>query len=201
MTPAQPIQIFIPDAGPIISLAIADELDLLLRVADDVRLIITDHVIWEVTRRDDLPDAHRIRAFLEANVKRVEVMETSVGVLARNTMQSAEGEETIKRMKNLGELSISSAMIDMRRRAPGPATLVLIEDEWFGSHASREGNAHLISTSAWLDGLEQIGVIDSAAKVRRKIHEGRSNFRVEFRVDDPAPKIVGGTEWRSKFKP
>ena len=59
MTPAQPIQIFIPDAGPLISLAIADELDLLLRVADDVRLIITDHVIWEVTRRDDLPDTHR----------------------------------------------------------------------------------------------------------------------------------------------
>jgi len=194
MMPAKPIQIFIPDAGPLISLATADELDLLLRVAVDVRLIITDHGIWEVTRRDDLPDTHRIKAFLEANAKRVEVMETSVGAMARNTMQSADGKETIRRMKNLGELSISSAMIDMRYRAPGLATFVLIEAEWFGSHASREGNAHLISTSAWLDGLEQIGVISSASNVRRKIHEGRSNFRVKYRVDDPAPnpKMEGG---------
>jgi hypothetical protein len=201
MSTAQPIQIFIPDAGPLISLAIADELDLLLRVADDVRLIITDHVQWEVTRRDDLPDTARIKAFLEANAPRIEVMKTTVGTMAKNTLQAADGAESIRRMKNLGELSISSAMIDLRRRAPGPPTLVLIEDEWFGSHASREGNAHLLSTSAWLDGLEQLGVIPSAADVRRRIQEGRTNFRAEFHTDSSAPKVEDGTEWRSRFKP
>lgn len=200
MPPKQPIQIFIPDAGPLISLAIADELDLLLRVADDVRLIVTDHVHWEVTRREDLPDTERIKAFLKANASRIEIMETSIGLMAKTAAKAVDGEETLKRMRNLGELSISSAMIDMRHRTPGPATLVLIEDEWFGNHAAREGNAHLLSTSAWLDGLEQIGVIQSAAEVRRKIHVGRSNFRAEFRTDSPAPKIEGGTEWRSRFR-
>lgn len=204
MTPPQPVpvRIFIPDAGPLISLAIADELDLLLKVADDVRLVITDHVQWEVTRREELPDAPRIAAFLEANAHRIEVMETTVGQMARASIEAAgEKGDRIKRMKNLGELSISSAMIDMRKRNPGEPTLVLIEDEWFGSHASREGNAHLLSTSAWLEGLEQLGVIPSAAEIRRKILQGRPNFKVEFSKDDSAPKIEGGTEWHSKFRP
>jgi hypothetical protein len=201
LSPAQPIQIFIPDSGPLISLAIADELDLLMLVADDLRLIITDHVVWEVTRRDDLPDTHRTRAFIQNNSDRIEVMQTTIGLLARNTMQAIGGDQTVQRIKDLGELSISSAMIELRRRAPGPATLVLIEDEWFGNHSSRVGNAHLLSASAWLDGLEQIGAIQSASDVRRKILEGRRNFRVDFHRDSPAEKIEGGTECQSIFKP
>lgn len=199
MTAPQSIRVFIPDAGPLISLAIADELNLLLTVAEDVRIVITDHVQWEVTRRSDLPDTDRIAAFLDSNAGRVEVVETTIGKMAKLAMQGGGAE--IKRLKDLGELSISSAMIDMRKRNPGEPTLVLIEDEWFGSHAAREGNAHLLSTSAWLDGLESVGVIESAAAIRRKILRGRANFRVDFVKDDPAPKVEGGTEWRTKFKP
>lgn len=140
MTQPAPIRIFIPDSGPLIALAVADELGLLLKVAGDVRLLITDHVEWKVTRRDDLPDAPKIAAFFRANADRVEVVETSIGKMARAGLEAAalNGEE-IKRMKDLGELSIASAMIQMRQLNPGDATLVLIEVEWFGRHASRQG--------------------------------------------------------------
>jgi hypothetical protein len=49
----QKIRIFIPDAGPLISLAMGDALDLFLLLSADVRLIITDVVNYEVTHRSE----------------------------------------------------------------------------------------------------------------------------------------------------
>lgn len=69
-----------------------------------------------------------------------------------------------------------------------------------GATRADRGNAHLLSTSAWLQGLEEIGAIPSAAAIRRKILRGRPNFKVEFIADYPASKIAQGTEWRSKFR-
>ena len=79
--------------------------------------------------------------------------------------------------------------------------LVIIEDDWFSANSfSVPGNVHLLSTSAWLDGLEALGQIPSAAAVRAQILAARPNFRADFLADIEAEKIQDGTEWRSRFR-
>jgi hypothetical protein len=79
--------------------------------------------------------------------------------------------------------------------------LVLIEDDWFAANSyAVPGNVHLVSTSAWLDGLEELGLIPSAAAVRTQIQAGRPNFRAGLLVDKEAENIIEGTEWRSRFR-
>ncbi len=196
-----PIRILIPDTGPLISLALAGELELLLAVSDDVRIVITDMVQWEATHRArDKPDAVEIAQFLEKNSGRIEVFATTVGQLALSDLKRrADAGEPATLSKDLGELSISNAIISMRRANPGEPTLVLVEDDWFAAHTLNDGNVHLLSTASWLDGLEEIGVIASAADVRARILRGRPYFRADYREDTPAGKIEGGSEWRSRF--
>lgn len=47
------IQVVLPDAGPLISLALGNALDLLLLASNDVRLVLTDVVEFETTHRTD----------------------------------------------------------------------------------------------------------------------------------------------------
>jgi hypothetical protein len=195
------IRIFIPDAGPLISLAVAGELDLLLAVSEDVRIAVTDVVHWEVTHRGtEKTDAVAIAEFIEKNLHRIDVVATTVGQLALGDLKRRmDAGEPPRLSKDLGELSISNAIISMRMANPGEPTLVLVEDDWFSAHLRTEGNVHLLSTSSWLEGLQVLGVIASAADVRARILRGRPHFRADYLEDSPAGKIDGGTEWRSTF--
>lgn len=199
--PRQPIRILLPDTGPLISLALGDALDLLLKFADDVRLVLTDVVAFEATQRADrYADGRAIQVFLQANAGRVEVMPTTVGKMALPDPQRRRGAEKAL-PRDLGELSITSFVISLRTANPGEPMLVLIEDDWFAANSyAVPGNVHVLSTSAWLDGLEALGVIGSAAEVRARIQAARPNFRADLKVDVPAAKIEGGTEWKSRLR-
>ena len=83
MTVKRPVRIVLPDAGPLISLALGNALDLLLLAADDARLVVTDVVEFEATHRSDqYADAVIIRNFLREHAQRVEVLPTTIGTLA-----------------------------------------------------------------------------------------------------------------------
>ena len=83
MTRQQAIRVVLPDTGPLISLALGESIDLLLAVASDVRLVLTDVVEFEAAHRaDDLPDAQAIRAFLRSHADRIEVMPTTIDSIA-----------------------------------------------------------------------------------------------------------------------
>ncbi len=203
MTTKRPIRIVLPDAGPMISLALGNALDLLLLAADDVRLVVTDIVEFEATHRSDrYADAVIIREFLREHAQRVEVMPTTIGTLALEDLRRrALAGEQVRLSKDLGELSITNFVISLRTVNPGDPMLVIIEDDWFSANSfSVPGNVHLVSTSAWLDGLEELGQIPSAAAVRAQIQLARPNFRADFLVDVEAEKIQEGTEWRSQFR-
>lgn len=202
MSARKPIRILLPDTGPLISLAVGNALDLLLLVSDDVRLVLTDVVEFESTyRADHFPDARAITDFLQKHADRVEVMPTIIGKLALgDRKRRAEDAEQPSLPKNLGELSITDFVISLRTVNPGDPMLVLIEDDWFAANAyAVPGNVHLLSTSAYLDGLQELGLIPSAAAVRSQIQAGRPNFRSDFVIDKEAEKIDEGTEWRSRF--
>jgi hypothetical protein len=204
MTGKQTIRIVLPDAGPLISLACADALGLLLSFQDGVRIVLTDIVEFEATHRsDDLPDAVAIKQFIEENRDRIEVMSTTVGSLALDDIKRklASGQPA-SLPKDIGELSITSFVISMRMANPGDPMLAILEDDWFESNTyALPGNLHLLSTSAWLDGLEQMKVLESAAEVRARIQAARPNFRSGYLLDREAMKVVEGAAWRPAVQP
>jgi hypothetical protein len=202
MTAKRPIRVVLPDTGPLISLALGQALDLLLLVSDDVRLVLTDVVEFEATHRADrYADAAAIQGFLSAHADRVEVLPTTIGSLALGDLRrKALAGEPVSLPKDLGELSITNFVISLRTVNPGDPMLVIVEDDWFSAHAySVPGNVHLLSTSAWLDGLEQLGLIRSAAAVRSAIQAQRPNFRSDLLIDREAEKVEAGTEWQSRW--
>ena len=203
MTARRPIQVVLPDTGPLISLALGNALGLLLLVADDVRLVITDVVEFEATHRADrYADAAAIQSFLSSHADRVEILPTTIGTLALGDLKRrALAGEQVSLPRDLGELSITSFVISLRSINPGDPMLVIVEDDWFAANAySVPGNVHLLSTSAWLDGLESLGLIASAAAVRARIQAERPNFKSDLLIDQEAGKIVEGTEWKSRFR-
>lgn len=125
-----------------------------------------------------------------------------IGTLALQALrQKALAGQPASLPKDLGELSITNLVISMRTVNPSDPTLVIIEDDWFAAHSfAVPGNVHLVSTSAWLDGLEALGRIPSAAAVRAQIQAARPNFRADFLLDMEADKIPEGTEWRSRLQ-
>ena len=203
MSKKQPIQLFVPDTGPLISLALGNALDLLLLAADDVRIVLTDIVEFEATQASErFQDAKTIREFIAKHADRIDVIPTTIGRMALSDLvRRREAGEAASLPKDVGELSITNFVISLRTVNPGEPMLVLIEDEWFAANAySLPGNVHVVSTSAWLDGLELCGSIPSAAVVRARIQAARPHFREDFLVDKEAEKVPSGTEWRSKFR-
>jgi hypothetical protein len=52
-----------------------------------------------------------------------------------------------------------------------------MEDSWFEANVySLPRNVHLLSTSAWLDGLQELGLIQSAAEIRLRIQAKNQAF-------------------------
>lgn len=203
MTAKRPIRLVLPDTGPLISLAAGDALDLLLLARRDVRIVLTDVVEFEATRRaDTFVDGAKIQQFLRDHAERVEVLPTTIGQLALPDLRRRlDAGEFAKLPKDIGELSITNFVISLRTSNPGDPTLVLIEDEWFTANAyAVPGNVHLLSTSAFLDGLEKAGLLKSAADVRMRIQQQRPNFKADWLVDLPAEKLEQGSEWVSRFR-
>ena len=82
------VNIIIPDAGPLISLAKGGHLDLLLLFKPDVKILIADVVAHEVTRfSDTFHDASVIARFISENSPRVRVERTELGATLIATMQ------------------------------------------------------------------------------------------------------------------
>ena len=205
------IEIVIADAGPLISLARADALDTLLVFKDDVSLVITDFVEFEVTRnRDKHPDAQRICEFLTRYAGIIEIQETSIGKTMKQMVQMRElfeENEGFRQMmisnktepppvpKDIGELSIVSFANEMITTPPGIPVLILAEDDFFlHSGAAIPGNAHILSTRAFLETLYELGKIPGANALWEAIQRERPGVNRD-RVDRQAGKI--NTDWQS----
>ena len=166
--------VLLPDAGPLITLAYADALDLLLKPGWQVKMV--DMVLHEVTR-NATPTSEKIRCW---------VAERSIPVLSTRSYQrhlaaQSSGEAPLRKA-NLGELAIQETMTDLALAAPVTTGVFLFEDH----KIARAGfllpdNCRKISTRAWLLFLEAKGWIDSAAEVERTaIANGRSFSRLRF---------------------
>lgn len=153
------VVLLIPDAGPLISLAKADRLGLLLALG--LPVVVADHVVFEATRDVRHEDARRIAVFLGAHPDAVIRFKTVVGEAA--AVRRAAGETG--RQKGQGEAAVAEllARLDEITEAPDDPVLLLFEDSDVATKRFvLPGNVHLVSTKAFPIGLERRGFILSA---------------------------------------
>ena len=168
------LAVLLPDAGPLITLAYADALDLLLKPGWPVQVV--DMVLHEVTR-NATPTSEKIRQW---------VIGRSIPILATRTFKHflavQSGGETKPRKSNLGEIAIQEAMNELALAAPAMSGVFLFEDHKIARASFLlPDNCRKISTRAFLLFLEGKGWIDSAAEVERAaISNGRNFSRLRF---------------------
>jgi hypothetical protein len=159
--------LIIPDAGPINSLWVAKRLDLLLKL--DMPIVLVDEVYAETTSDpDNYPKDREVRAFVEAHRGReIRVEETFVGAAAAKTR--GEGKKT---PPNLGEAAITEFLgnedsgVGKYLSDDGAALLLFEDSDWRHIRIIRKtDNLHLISTVAFLRGMQASGLLESAEEV------------------------------------
>jgi hypothetical protein len=160
----------IPDAGPLITLAYAEALDLLRKPGWSITLV--DMVLHEVTR-SETPTSARIAAWACDN--RIPILETTIYHRYRQAGTAAP-----VRKANLGELAIQEAMSGF---GLADQTGVFLFEDHKIARASflLPDSCRKVSTRAFLLFLEQQRLIDSAAEVeRRAILAGRQFSQIRF---------------------
>ena len=169
-----PAPLLLPDAGPLITLAYAGQLDLLLRPGWPLRLV--DMVLHEVTR-NLTPTRDAIMEFIALH--QPPVIETTT-LRRHQTRMAASGEPA--RKVGLGELALQEAIHDLAWLEPPQPVVLLCEDHKIARSAFHlpEGTLR-VSTRAFLIFLEERGLLASAAEVEhRAIQAGRRLSALRF---------------------
>jgi hypothetical protein len=207
------INIVIPDAGPLISLAKSGHLDLLLLFKPEIPILIADAVAHEVTRfAAKYPDAAVIARFIAENAPRVQVEKTELGATLIAAMQlwdtyqnaspekkaileNAAGLKPENPPRNGGEAAILGLAREMTFAHKENILLVLSEDRRFLSAAIGLTQTHVLSTRAFIEGLGSLGKI-SLDEVWSDIVTHRAGINSDS-VDEPATD--GESKWHSSI--
>lgn len=182
------VVLLIPDAGPLISLAKARRLELLL--APGVPVVVADQVAFEATRDTRHDDARLMSAFLHERRDRVLVFTTTVGDAAATRRAAGE----TGRQKGQSEVAMAEllARLDEVTVSPDDPVLLLYEDSDIATKRFLlPGNVHLLSTRAFLVGLQHRGAIASVDEVWAAI-EASGRLPSLMVRDQPA---LGGSQW------
>lgn len=173
MTANTPI-LLLPDAGPLITLAYADALDVLFKPGWLVQIV--DMVLHELTR-NQTPSSQAIGAWADNN--KLQILPTRIYKHYQNVQTIGA---VTPNKSNLGELAIQEAMTELALGNPPHIGVFLFEDH----KIARAGfvlpeNCRKVSTRAFLTFLEQKGWLESAAAVERKaILNGRNFSQIRF---------------------
>lgn len=166
--------VLLPDAGPLITLAYADALDLLFKPGWPI--VLVDMVLHEVTR-NQTPTSEKLAHWAASGQVSVRATRTF-----RHHQQRLAANPAAARTANLGELAIQETMNDFALDQPRQTGVFLFEDHKIASASFLlPDNCRKISTRAYLLFLEQQGWLESAADIeRRAIQAGRSFSKLRF---------------------
>ncbi len=165
--------ILLADARPLITLAYADALDVLLLPNWQVQMV--DMVLHEVTR-NPTPTSQKIAAW----VAQQQLLVRETRIYQRYIASLNAGEKP--RKANLGELATQEVMSEFALQAR-PVTGVFLFEDHKVARASfvLPEDCHKISTRAFLLFLEQKGLVESAAAIeRRAIQAGCAFSSIRF---------------------
>ena len=170
--------ILVPDAGPLITLAYAERLDLLQRPGWPVHIV--DMVLHKLTR-NRTPTSEAIATFIKEHA--LTVVTTKVWQHYQQRLAAtAAGTDTAPHKAGLGELAIQEYMTQLGLEEPAVSAVFLFEDHKIaraGFHLP--DGVHRISTRAYLSFLEEKGWIASAEAIERlAVHKGRNFSQIRF---------------------
>ena len=166
--------VLLPDAGPLITLAYADSLDLLLVPGWAVALV--DMVLHEVTR-NQTPTSEKLANWAQSH--KFPILQT--GIFFRY-QQALVASDVAPRKSNLGEIAIQEVMGGFALNKPPKSGVFLFEDHKIArARFVVPDNCRKVSTRAFLLFLKQRAWITSAAEIERKaIQAGRAFSSLRF---------------------
>jgi hypothetical protein len=167
----------LPDAGPLITLAYADSLSLLIN--PNWHLAIVDMVFEEVTRHST-PTSNQLAQWVQDT--NTAIITTKVFERYRADMAQNTDEKHKLKKSNLGELAIQEAMSEFAISSPINTGVFLFEDHKIARASFLlPNNCSKLSTRAFLQALEANGLIESATSIERKaIQPGRNFSQLRF---------------------
>ena len=191
-----PVDLIIPDSGPLISLAHANRLDLL--EVFDRPVAILDIVHIECLRKIDSPDHARLDDWFARHGNRLRIVETPFAAVFAKAIEDERQRQNARATRGLGDAAIAWMLRNLSDiAAKGSIPLVLTEDRDFTLDLT-DATAHLLSTRAWLAGLERAGVIESAAAVIDAIGQ-HGRVLSNLNVDRPVDRQGIATSWEATF--
>jgi hypothetical protein len=166
--------VLLPDSGPLITLAYADALDLLLKPGWPI--VLVDMVLHEVTR-NQTPTSEKLAQWVAASQLSVRTTRTF-----QHHQRTLAANPAAARTSNLGELAIQETMNDFALEQAPQTGVFLFEDHKIARASFLlPDNCRKISTRAFLLFLEQQGWLASAAEIERQaILAGRNFSRLRF---------------------
>ena len=168
--------LLMPDAGPLMTLAYAGCLDLLLRPGWPLHLV--DMVLHEVTR-NQTPTSQSIQAFVNEHKP---PLVTTGTYLHHQALQPGTGGGPAPRKAGLGELALQEAINQLALAEPAQTVVLLFEDHKIASTAFHlPAGTQRVSTRAYLLFLQEKGWLRSAAEVQRQaVIAGRKFSQLRF---------------------
>ena len=165
--------VVLPDAGPLITLAYADALDLLFKPGWAVQLV--DMVLHEVTR-NATPTSERLARWVRRH--RLPVLPTRTFEHHARVAGALPG----PKRSNLGELAIQEVMGGFALATPPTQGVFLFEDHKIARASFLlPESCRKVSTRAFLLFLEEQGFLVSAAEVQaRALAAGRAFSQLRF---------------------
>lgn len=159
--------VLLPDAGPLITLAYAEALDVLFKPGWSLALV--DMVLHEVTR-NQTPTSEKLAQWAKSNT--LPLVPTKIFRHHQQTLGA-----TAKRKSSLGELAIQEAMNDFALERPPKTGIFLFEDHKIARASFLvPDNCRKVSTRAFLIFLEQKGWLESAVEIERRALQAGRNF-------------------------
>ena len=164
----------LPDAGPLITLAYAEALDLLFKPGWAVQLV--DMVLHEVTR-NATPTSQSLGAW--ASRHRLQILTTRT---FEHHSRMAVNATSAPRKSTLGELAVQEVMGSFALTTPSTPGVFLFEDHKIARASFLlPESCQKVSARAFLLFLEQQGLIPSAAEVQaRALRAGRAFSQLRF---------------------
>ena len=129
----KPFSLIVTDTSPLLTLALADALDALLRPG--LAVTIPDAVYIEATRVHGAPGAEQIVEWINAHLDMVRIIPTDIGIDQQRRLE--EGRST----RGLGEQAAIEALDRFLRSDAEAEALLLFEDSdvQSGARSSRRG--------------------------------------------------------------
>ena len=191
MTPAKRVcDMILMDSSPLIYLAKADCLDLLLHF--EALIFVPDEVYFEATGRwfgphaidaaaAAPPDAKVVFDFINTHPQVFQIIVTQLGELLRQ--QRATGAAV--QMTNAGEMAAVSVYERRKELTDGRRPVLMIYEDSEVPHRLRGKDVHVLSTYALMLAMEKAGHLPSAAAAFNRIAPGSRPSHSPF--DDSIP--------------